>query len=261
VTVDIEPTAERFEADQPALRNAYLSGAINSANNLDQVAIIDLRGPDHGAFHDAYRSWAMRARLEREQGHHRNHAIWMGHVPLVGDPRYTTEGLLAIDRWLAAVEKDDGSAPLAEKIVRNRPADVQDRCSQIPGVEQVEVPGIGRVCKNEHVESRYGTPAMVAGEGVATDTNKCRLKPHRRSDYYPVEFSDEEWARLQRAFPTGVCDWTKPGVDQQDTVPWRTYQDEAGRVVYGGRPLRAAPAGSGGGWTSESFASWRQPGG
>ena len=36
---------------------------------MNGVAIIDLRGPDPGAFHDAYRSWAIRARLEREHGH------------------------------------------------------------------------------------------------------------------------------------------------------------------------------------------------
>ena len=42
-------------------------------------------------------------------------------------------------------------------------------------------------------------------------------------------------------FPTGVCDWSKPGVDQQDTVPWQTYQDARGRVIYGGRPLGPAP--------------------
>ena len=41
----------------------YRTGAINTANNLDKVAIIDLRGPDPGAFHDVYRTYAMRARL------------------------------------------------------------------------------------------------------------------------------------------------------------------------------------------------------
>jgi hypothetical protein len=256
-TVDIEPTVERFQADQPALRNAYLSGAINSANNLDRVAIIDLRGPDPGAFHDAYRSWAIRARLEREQGHYRNHVIWMGHVPLLGDPRYVTQGLVAMDRWLAGVEQDGSTRPLADKIVRNRPADIQDRCSQIPEVEQIAVPGIGQVCKLQHVETRYGTPATVAGESIATDTNKCTLKPHRRFDYYPIEFSDQEWARLQTAFPTGVCDWTRPGVNQRDSLGWRSYQDAAGRVVYGGRSLGAAPGGSGQGWTSPAFSSWR----
>jgi hypothetical protein len=256
MTVDTAPTPERYQADQPALVNAYRSGAVNKANNLDQVAIIDLRGPDHGAFHDAYRSWATRARLEREQGHFRNHAIWIGHVPLVGDPRYTTEALVAMDRWLAGVEQDGSGKPLAEKIVDNRPQDVQDRCSQIDGVNAVEVPGVGRVCENEHVQSRYGTPHTAAGESVATDTNKCTLKPLRRSDYYPVTFTDAQWDRLVNAFPTGVCDWTVPGVDQVDTVPWQTYQDGDGNVLYGGRPLGAAPPGSGGGWASGAFSSW-----
>jgi hypothetical protein len=143
--------------------------------------------------------------------------------------------------------------------VDNRPADVQDRCSQIEGVEAVEVPGAGRVCENEHVQSRYGTPHTVAGESVATDTNKCALKPLRRSDYYPVTFTEAQWRRLESTFSTGVCDWIAPGVDQVDTVPWQTYQAADGGVVYGGRPLGSAPTGSGGGWTSSAFSSWLGP--
>jgi hypothetical protein len=242
VDIDINPTPERIGATEPALANAYRSGAINQGNNLDQVAIIDLRGPDPGAFHDAYRSWTIRARLEREQGHFENHAIWFGHVPLFGDPSYESDAIIAMDRWLAAVEADTSDKPLAQKIVDERPEDIQDKCSQIPGVEQVEVPGIGRVCELEQVQTRYGTPATVAGESIATDTNQCRLKPLRRSDYYPIEFTDDQWAQLETAFPTGVCDWSVPGVSQQDTIPWQTYQDANGDVIYGGRPLGAEPA-------------------
>jgi len=50
----------------------------------------------------------------------------------------------------------------------------------------------------------------VAGESVATDTNKCALKPLRRADYYPVAFTADQSARLQRVFPTGVCDGSRP---------------------------------------------------
>ena len=241
VDVDIRPTPERNEADRPALANAYRSGAINKGNNLDEVAIIDLRGPDPGAFHDAYRSWTIRARLEREQGHFRNHVIWFGHAPLIGDPNWTTEGLLAMDRWLAAVEKDKSRRTRAEKIVANRPEDIQDRCSQVAGVEAVNVPGVGVVCEHDQVQTRYGTPAMVAGEGIETDTNRCALKPLRRADYYPVEFTDAQWDQLVKAFPDGVCDWSRPGVDMQDTIPWQTYQDAKGGVVHGGKPLGKAP--------------------
>ena len=71
--------------------------------------------------------------------------------------------------------------------------------------------------------------------------NKCRLKPLRQSDYYPVTFSPAQWQALRSAFPTGVCDWTKRGVGQRNTIPWQTYQDARGRVLYGGRPLGKVP--------------------
>jgi hypothetical protein len=81
--------------------------------------------------------------------------------------------------------------------------------------------------------------------------------PLRRGDYYPVIFTDAQWAQLEKAFPTGVCDWSKPGVEQQPTIPWQSYQDAAGAVVYGGRPLGAAPKRSGAGWSSGAFSGWR----
>ena len=82
------------------------------------------------------------------------------------------------------------------------------------------------MCEHEQVQTRYGTPATVAGESIATDTNKCALKPLRRTDYYPIGFTDAQWAQLVQVFPTGVCDWAKPGVadagrDPVDELPGR----------------------------------------
>jgi hypothetical protein len=54
-----------------------------------------------------------------------------------------------------------------------------------------------------------------------------------------------------------VCEFTKPGVEQQGTIPWQSYQARDGAVVYGGRALGAAPKRSGGGWSSGAFASWK----
>jgi Tannase-like family of unknown function (DUF6351) len=256
VDVDIKHTDARFEATRQALANAYRSGGINTTNNQAGLAIIDLRGPDPGAFHDAYRTWAIRARLEREQGHGvggaRNHVIWFGETPLIGDPSYADEGLKAMDRWLGAVEQDRSHRSLAAKVAADRPADVSDRCSNIPGVERAD-----GICTLDAAQTRFGTPATVAGESIATDTNKCALKPLRRSDYYPKVFTDAQWAAIAKAFPSGVCDWSRPGVEQQATIPWQTYQDRRGVVIYGGRSLGRAPKRSGGGWSSGAFASWR----
>ena len=260
--IDLNPIPERSDATQPALRNVYRSGGVNETNNLTGVAIIDLRGPDPGAFHDAYRSFTIRARLERQEGHFpRNHVIWFGQTPLIGDTRYTTEGLKAMDRWLSAVQADDRDLPLAAKVATDRPADVHDQCSSVPGVERISLPGVGPVCELKEVQTRFGTPATVAGESIATDQERCQLKPLRRGDYYPVEFTDSEWAALKQAFPAGVCDWEQPGASQRDTIPWLTYQDPDGQVIYGGERLGPAPDGSGGGWTSPAFSSWRRAGG
>jgi hypothetical protein len=259
--IDINSTVERSDSNRPALSRAYLSGAVNETNNLTSVPIIDLRGPDPGAFHDAYRSWAVRARLEREEGHFpQNHVIWFGEAPLIGDPNYTTEGLQAMDRWLSAVESDNRSVSLQQKVAEDRPSDVHDRCSNVDGVEQISLPGTGPVCELPQAQTRFGTPATAAGESVATDQLRCQLKPLRQSDYYPITFTPEQWATLQQVFPAGVCDWSKPGVDQADTIPWQTYQDDAsgGAVIYGGTPLGSAPARSGEGWTSAAFSGWRQ---
>jgi hypothetical protein len=259
--IDINPTPDRFAANEPALKYSYLSGAVNEANNLKDVAIIDLRGPDPGAFHDAYRTWSMRARLEREEGHFpKNHVIWFGPAPLIGDPSYQSEGVVAMDRWLSDVEADHRDVSLEQKVADDRPSDVHDQCSDISGLEQVAVPGIGPVCELDAVQTKFTTPRIAAGEAITTDAQKCQLKPLRQSDFYPLTFTGDQWAALEKAFPTGVCDFSKPGVDQTGAVPWQTYQDDSngGAVIYGGKPLGPAPDTSGSGWTSDTFGGWRR---
>ena len=64
---------------------------------------------------------------------------------------------------------------------------------------------------------------------------KCQLKPLARSDY-KVALTDDQWARLQAVFPSGVCDYGKPGVGQVEPAPWQTFMDGPG-----GRALPAAP--------------------
>jgi Tannase-like family of unknown function (DUF6351) len=262
VGIDNEHTIARIKADKPALARAYTSGAVNETNNLKNVAIIDLRGPDPGAFHDAYRSWSVRARLEREEGHFpKNDVIWFGPAPLIGSPTYTTEGLEAMNHWLGAVEADNTKGrSLEEKLAIDRPT--EDRCTANEAaeelVEKVELPGIGVVCRSPLFETKFATPRIVAGEPITADNMECQLKPLEKSAYPGITFTEEEWKALEKAFPTGVCDFSKLGVDQQKTTAWRTYQDDGagGAVIYGGTPLGAAPANSGEGWTSSTFAWW-----
>jgi Tannase-like family of unknown function (DUF6351) len=57
-----------------------------------------------------------------------------------------------------------------------------------------------------------------------------------RSDYYPVQFNDDQWAQLVKTFPIGVCDWTRPGVSQAPSMPWLSYDG-----AVGGKPLGPPP--------------------
>src|SRR5213075_1508413 len=128
--IDVHPAgrvAPSWDGAGP-LGNAYRSGMINETNNLDQTAIIDCRGPDPGAFHDAYRSFALRARLDREHGTHANQLIWEGPVALFADAECVKNSFIAMDRWLTAIENDTSSASLAHKVVADKPADLSDRC-------------------------------------------------------------------------------------------------------------------------------------
>jgi uncharacterized tannase-like protein DUF6351 len=257
--IDLKPTQERFAANEPALKRSYVSGAVNEANNLKDVAIIDLRGPDPGAFHDAYRTWSMRARLEYTEGHFPlNHVIWFGPTPLLGSPTYQREAVVTMDKWLSAVEADKRRLTLEEKVGQDRPAEAQDKCSNVEGVEQVSLPGVGPVCQLPLAETKFSTPRVVSGEDIATDKQKCQLKALLQSDYYPIQFTAEQWTQMQKTFPHGVCDFSKPGVSQRGTMPWQTYQEDStgGAVIYGGKPLGRAPAHSGEGWSSATFSGW-----
>ncbi|MES2488169.1 MAG: DUF6351 family protein [Pseudomonadota bacterium] len=249
--VDINPIPARTAADEPALSNAYRTGLINETNNLNRTAIIDCRGPDPALFHDSYRAFAVRARLDREHGNHDNQMIWEGPIPIMGDNECAKNSFVAMDRWLSAVEKDVSATPLAQKIVDKKPADIKDAC--FDGIGQKLTDGL---CPDLIVPV-YGTPRMVAGDAISTDTNKCQLKPLNRSDNYGLlGLSDAQWAQMQKLFPDGVCDYSKPGVSQQGTIPWQTYQKPNGKVIYGGTPLPTIPANSAAGWAGPAFSGY-----
>ena len=102
--IDANPTTARVDATgSPSLARAYRSGMINEANNLNQTAIIDCRGPNPGLFHDAYRAFAVRARLDREHGTHANQLIWEGPLTIQADTDCELNSFIAMDGWLSRV--------------------------------------------------------------------------------------------------------------------------------------------------------------
>lgn len=252
VDVDGKPLPTRLRADRGALRNAFRTGLINEFQNVRGVPIINYGGPDPGLAHDYAHAFWVDERLRRSQGHTRNRVMWFGLAPLIGDPRWGNEAFLTMDRWLTAIERDGRSLSLPEKVIRNRPADLTDRCFNIPGLEVVPGPD-GPLCESPLLQTRLGSPRSVAGGDEANDHNQCVLKPLVRDEYAGL-FSDAQWATLTQVFAGGVCDWARPGIGQElRNQTWLTYQQAHGDVVYGGANLPARPRASGTGWSSGSF--------
>ncbi len=259
VDMDLNVTPERLAPDYPALPNAYRTGIMNTIVNMDTVAIINMTGPDPGAAHDSVHGYWVRWRLEREFGNRDNFVHWGGATALIGDPEYMNLSLDAMASWLDAVEADTGAAPLAEKLVSNKPASVQDQCNRVPGA----------MCP-EQAMLVFGTPRTVAGADRHGDQVQCQLRPFSRDDYYvlaegvpvPVSWTEEQWQQLEAAFDVNgqpmVCDWSLRPLEWQPTIPWLSYQDEAGAMVTGGEQM--SPADFPVGWASPAFSGAWAPG-
>ncbi|MES2883836.1 MAG: DUF6351 family protein [Pseudomonadota bacterium] len=230
VDIDYGRQAERVVADPNALAIAYRNGIVNVGNHLDRVPIIDVPGAvpaDNYEIHDIYKSWAMRQRMDAANGQHGNHVIWYG-PNRTGqiDRDFSGPGaLMVMDSWLDAISKDVRNVPLEQKVAENQPEGAGDRC---------EFPD------RATCDMVFGPAGNIRyGAGMAdfrNDIVKCQLKALDRADYSTVVFSDAQWAQLESAFPDGVCDYGKPAVGHQPTIPWISYA-----AGPGGLPMPAAP--------------------
>ena len=215
--------AGRTVGDAQAMRASYQTGRLTSAGGgLRDVPIIDYRAYSDdnpiGDIHLRYHSFSMRERLIKANGDAGNQ------VMLVEDFRYgyyssdsplLMSALKEMDQWLANVAADANPGSQHDKVVRNKPATLQEGC-----LTRDAVP----VRINERFERASGqcatlypapaSPRFVAGGPMTADVIKCQLKPVSMGDYARV-FTPEQQSRLGATFPQGVCDWSRPGVEQQ----------------------------------------------
>lgn len=224
--VDFQWQPERHEADPSVVRIPYETGRITGGKGgLAETPIIDDRTylDDVNNFHASYYSFVMRERLIRDNGHADNYVL-LRHGR---DLSLTDSVIASMDAWLTAIALDTVPGTRAEKVVRNRPDDLVDACWDPDGEKIVEPQryDVDRIYDNtrgrcNEIYPPHAGPRMVAGGPLTNDVEKCRLKPLDRGDY-EVELTEEEWSRLERIFPDGVCDWSQPGVGMDG--PQRTW--------------------------------------
>ena len=243
--------AERSRADAAALEVAYRSGIVMSGKSLAKVAELDTRGWDdssiaqmpNGAFglgiHHIWRSFSIRDRLDREFGDHKNHAMWRFGRSLVPSAALAVESFLAMDTWLTALKADTSPATLETKVRNARPASAADFC--IPSSDTTQSIRITdqSVCDADPFLAPHSSPRQVAGGNLSENILKCALRPVSDSDY-GSRLDGGQLARLKAVFATGVCDWSKPGIGQQDAVAPLTFRSGPGGTALGLVPVSTA---------------------
>jgi hypothetical protein len=232
ITIDDDYTAKRLAAVPAGIAAVYRDGLIADPRQWANVPIIDLRGySETSEIHTSVYTYASRARLDDVVGNHANQIVWTfaPAVPIAPTPtsELAAKAFDLMDRWLSKIEADHRDVPKAQKVRQDKPADATDQCFAADQALPASACPV--------LYPAYSTPRIEAGEALRNDNVKCQLKPLKRSDY-KVTFNDGEWAQLKQAFPTGVCDWSKPAVQQQPAATWLTF-------AYGsqGTPLGAPP--------------------
>jgi hypothetical protein len=236
------PQPQRTDASLKALRAVYADDLVNSASlGLRTTPVIDQRlDLDFAGFgndiHTTEWSFIIRARMLAANGTDGNQVI-IENAPTAAEiAAANTYELAEMDAWLTNITNDHSHRSAQHKVLADKPADLTDGCflSATNLVHQTLTdPGTGQCGAAYPVASN---PRLVSGEPLTMPALKCSLKPLNFRDY-PVTFTDAEKAELRQAFPTGVCDYNRPGVGAQPPIAsWLSYGDNPD-AVFGPFPL------------------------
>jgi len=244
---DSNRAASRSTADRAALDIAYRAGIVSSGKNLGKLPIIDSRGFDEQGIHYIWRSFSERARIDATNGgNHGNQVMWRygtGLLPATASQvaAVTLQSFLTMDTWLSNLMVSAPKATLndvrtQEQVIAAKPATAFDLCYLTGDTTFANPVTDMAACDADPRLMKHASPRQVAGGPLAENVLKCQLKPLDVGDYPSGTFTAAQLARLGMAFSGGVCDWSKPGVGQQEAISPLTFVGGPG-----GQPLPPAP--------------------
>jgi hypothetical protein len=229
--IDANYVPNRTVADLGSLKRTYQSGmTLYGGNGLASIPVLDAGGynetTDH---HYAVYHFMVRARMLRANGHYENHIMWRG--PAQGEANWS-----AMVRWVEAIKADTSADSARVKMLRNKPAHVVDGCwnTSVSPPAFIAEPQTLSSQPDSQCNVRFPSwivPRMVAGGPLESDIMKCQLKPVDMADY-SVPFTADETTRLLRVFAGGVCDWSKPGVNQVPSITWPSFGPSPDNLVF-----------------------------
>jgi hypothetical protein len=226
---DANYVSGRTSADLGAIRRTYQSGlSLGGGGGLASIPVFDFGGyDDSGGYHYQWFHFALRERLIRANGGAENQVMWRGSTV----PR--DEAAALFDEWMTAYKSDMSSLSQRQKVIRHKPAAAVDGCwaNTTQFIAEAQTFSAQPDSNCNRLFPSYAAPRLVAGEPLAGDVLKCRLKPLAPHDY-KIKFTPSEWLQLQSIFPAGTCDWSEPGVNQVSVVPWSSVGPSTENLVY-----------------------------
>lgn len=233
---DSNYTKTRAVGDRGAIKRAYQAGLMLGANGaLKSIPILDnATSNETGGYHYGWFHFALRERVRQANGgSSANMVMWRS---VVGE-----RAQQLFDAWMLAYKTDESSDSQRAKMLRAKPTEIADGCfdrSVPPQFVKDDLPFTSKpVSKCSELYPVYSAPRVEAGGPLAANIMKCQLKPVDAKDYtVPVSASD--LARLKAIFTGGVCDWSKPGVEQTPVVTWASVGPSPRNLIFNVTPPR-----------------------
>jgi len=230
---DANPVPSRSVGNADAISRAYQSGLLMGGNGgLSSVPIFDLTniyGEDTTNYHMQWYHFAARERILQANGNTDNHVMWRGNIAAL-----SPNAIVAFEKWMDAIAADKSNDALRVKTIRAKPAEMVDGCfdNSVPPkfiAEKQVLGSSGTQCNT--LWPSYPNPRLMAGGPLAANILKCQLKPIDLNDY-KVSVSASDLRTLATIFPSGVCDWSKTGVNQKPVVTWASFGPSKVNLVY-----------------------------
>jgi hypothetical protein len=215
---------QRTVGDAGAIKRAYLAGlSLNGGGGLSSIPIFDFTGiysETTTNYHLQWEHFAARERVREANGNSDNHVMWRAIPATIA---LDAPARVVFDQWMEAYKADTSNLSQRQKVINDKPVGAVDGCftnaTTFVAEPQTFSNQPNTTCNT--LMPSFAFPRYVAGGPLSASKLKCELRPINPSDY-AVAFSAAEMARLQAIFPTGVCDWSKPGVNHVSVLPWPT---------------------------------------
>jgi hypothetical protein len=226
----------RSIGDAGAIKRTYQSGLLLSGSGgLSAIPIFDnATSNEEGGYHYGWFHFALRERVRQANGGNSdNMVMWRSTSAAAAKALF--------DEWVATYRRDAVATPPASKaaqralVIQRKPATGLDGCydrSTPPKFVGDSLPFTSKPASPcSSLYPVYSNTRHEAGGPLAANVLKCQLKPIDARDYQ-VAFKPDELARLKAVFPGGVCDWSKPGVNQTPVVPWASYGPSPKNLIF-----------------------------